>query len=105
MTDTGGNHYEVLSPWAEADPVSPKGIMPRLDSLDGKRIGLLRNSKRAAAPLMKVIEKKLKGRYPTLEFDEFANMKPNERLIDQDKKEEFEQWLQGIDAVIATFGD
>jgi hypothetical protein len=105
MTDKTGSVYEVLSPWAEADPIAPKGITPRLESLEGKKIGLLRNSKRAAAPLMEVIERRLKERYPTAEFKAFANLRPNERMIDQDSKDEFDKWLTGVDAVIATFGD
>ena len=31
--------FEVLSPWAEVDPVPLKGISPRLKSLEGKKIG------------------------------------------------------------------
>lgn len=105
MTNAGSYHYEVLSPWAEADPIPPRGIAPRLGSLDGKTIGLLRNSKRAAAPLMEVIERRLREKFPAVEFTEFANLKPNERLVDQGKQDEFEAWLEGVDAVITTFGD
>ena len=105
MTDKADSVYEVLSPWADADPIAPKGIVPRLESLEGKKIGLLRNSKRAAGPLMEVIERRLRERYPTAEFKYFANMRPNERMIDQDSKDEFEKWLTGVDAIIATFGD
>ena len=105
MTNKANSEYEVLNPWAEADPIPPKGIVPRIESLEGKKIGLLRNSKRAAAPLMKVIERRLKEKFPTAEFTEFANLRPNERLIDQDSKDEFEDWLKGVEAVIATFGD
>ena len=46
------NTFEVLSPWAEADPVPARGITPRVSSLAGKKIGLFRNNKRAAQPLM-----------------------------------------------------
>ena len=105
MTDKANSLYEVLSPWADADPIPPRGITPRVESLEGKKIGLLRNSKRAAAPLMKVVERRLKEKFPTAEFTEFANLRPNERLIDQDSKDEFEDWLKGVEAVIATFGD
>ena len=105
MTDKASSQYEVLSPWADADPIPPRGITPRVESLEGKKIGLLRNSKRAAAPLMKVLERRLKEKFPTAEFTEFANLRPNERLIDQDSKDEFEDWLKGVEAVIATFGD
>ena len=105
MTDKANSEYEVLSPWAEADPIPLRGISPRVESLAGKKIGLFRNSKRAAAPLMNVIESRLREKFPTAEFTEFANLKPNEMIIEQDAKTEFEDWLKGVDAVIATFGD
>jgi hypothetical protein len=35
MTDNPNSDYEVISPWAEADPVPFRGISPRLDSLAG----------------------------------------------------------------------
>ena len=105
MTNKANSEYEVLSPWAEADPIPLRGISPRVESLAGKKIGLFRNSKRAAAPLMNVIERRLKEKFPTAEFTEFANLRPNEMIIEQDVKTEFEDWLKGVDAVIATFGD
>ena len=105
MTNKANSKYEVLSPWAEADPIPLRGISPRIESLAGKKIGLFRNSKRAAAPLMNVIERRLKEKFPTAEFTEFANLRPNEMIIEQDVKTEFEDWLKGVDAVIATFGD
>ncbi len=40
-SSNGKSNYEVLSPWAEADPVTPKGLKaPRLDSLEGKKIAI-----------------------------------------------------------------
>ena len=97
--------YEVLSPWAEADPVPWRGINPRLPDLAGKKIGLLRNSKRAAEPSLKVVADRLKKRYPTIQFSWFANLKPNERAVAQEIKDDFEKWLKGVDAVIASYGD
>jgi hypothetical protein len=38
-----GNEYEVLGPWAEADPIPSRGINPRITDLAGKKIGLYRN--------------------------------------------------------------
>ena len=105
MTKKANSEYEVLSPWAEADPIPLKGISPRIESLAGKKIGLFRNSKRAALPIMNVVERRLREKFPTAEFTEFANLKPNEMMIEQDAKNEFEDWLKGVDAVIATFGD
>jgi hypothetical protein len=97
--------YEVLSPWAEADPVAFRGINPRLDTLAGKQIGLLRNSKRAAEPSLKALEDRLQQKYPTAGFTWFANLTPNESLITLPEKQQFEDWLKGVDAVIASYGD
>jgi hypothetical protein len=105
MTNKANPEYEVLSPWAEADPISFRGISPRLEGLAGKKIGLLRNTKRAAPPIMNVIWKRIKERFPTAEITEFANLRPNEVIVEQDAKVEFEEWLKGVDAVIAAFGD
>ena len=38
--------YEVLSPWAEVDPITFRGLTaPRLNDLAGKKIGLFASSK------------------------------------------------------------
>lgn len=97
--------YEVLSPWAEADPIPLRGINPRVTDLSGKKIGLLRNSKRAAEPTLQVLEARLKQRYPTAEFSWFANLKPNERAVDHDIRDDFEAWLKGVDTVVTAYGD
>ena len=55
------NQYEVLSPWAEVDPVPPRGLSPRLDTLAGKKIGLFVNTKRAAKPMAAAIAKQTEG--------------------------------------------
>ena len=68
MASKSNAMYEVLSPWAEADPVPLKGLSPRITGLAGKKIGLLRNGKRAAEPILTVIEKILRKKYPTAEF-------------------------------------
>ena len=47
----------MLSPWAEADPVPARGITPRLDTLEGKTIGMFANGKRAAVPLLEALER------------------------------------------------
>lgn len=105
MPDKTDCNYEVLSPWAEADPVPWRGINPRLTDLAGKNIGLLRNSKRAAEPSLQIVADRLKKRYPAIKFSWFANLRPNETSIAQDIKDDFEKWLKGVDAVIASYGD
>jgi hypothetical protein len=92
------SQYEVLSPWAEADPVPPKGLTAsRLDNLEGKKIGLYRNDKRAAQPILTILEKKLKERFPTSQISWYTTQKTS--------VPEFDEWLKSVDAVIAAVGD
>ncbi|OGO43509.1 MAG: hypothetical protein A2Z05_08530 [Chloroflexi bacterium RBG_16_60_22] len=103
-TNMPNGQYQVLSPWAEADPIPFRGINPPVGDLAGKKIGLLRNSKRGAEPTLQVLENRLKGKYPTAGFSWFANLKPNERAVDHDR-DEFEKWLKEVDAVVGAIGD
>jgi hypothetical protein len=99
------NSYEVLSPWAEADSIPWRGITERITDLSGKKIGLLVNSKRTAEPSLKVVEKRLKEKFPDTSFSWFYNLKANEIAIATDKKEDFEKWLEEVDTVINSYGD
>jgi hypothetical protein len=105
ITDMSENLYEVLSPWAEADPVPYRAINPRISNMDGKKIGLFCNTKRVAEPILKVLEDRLKKKFPTAIFSWFFNTVPNETIIARERKGEFEAWLKGMDAVIASYGD
>ncbi len=100
-----GALYEVLSPWAEADPVPLKGLAPRLDNLDGKTIGLLCNSKRAAPHILDVTERLLKEKYPKAQVSRFEARSFSVSSLEPDRRTEFEDWLKGVDAVIAAVGD
>lgn len=104
---TSNGQYEVLSPWAEADLRPMKGLTAlRLTDLAGKKLGLLCNTKRAARPISTVIERKLKERYPTCEISRYFTLNavgPAE--IETENKAKFEEWLKGIDAVVAAVGD
>ena len=102
--------YEVLSPWAEADPVPLKGITPRLNDLSGRRIGLFSNSKRTSRPILAAIETRLKERFPDCEttwYDawETYNLPYWVVQVESDNKGIFEDWLKGVDAVIHATGD
>ena len=66
-SEKAGTSYEVLSPWAEADPKPLKGLAPRVTDLAGKKIGLLANNKRAAPLILDVAERILKERFPAIE--------------------------------------
>ena len=102
--DNAINTYEVLSPWAEADPIPWKGINKRLADLAGKKVGYFWNSKRAGRPMLSVIEEKLKTRFPACESDYFPFM-PNEGIADTEYLPQYEEWLKGVDAVVFSYGD
>ena len=96
--------YEVLSPWADADAVPVKGIAQRLDNLAGKKIGFLRNSKRAARPIFTVLEQKLKEKFPTIQLSTFVFL-PNDDIAATEELVRYESWLEEVDAVIFAYGD
>jgi hypothetical protein len=99
------SRYEVLSPWADVDPIPVRGISPRLDSLDGKKIGLFANFKRAAVPIANEVEKRLKERFPSIETVMFHSTLPNVDESETVNKEKFTAWAKGVDAVVGMVGD
>src|ERR1039458_189421 len=100
---------EVLSPWAEVDPLPLRAINPRLSTLEGKKIGLFANSKDVARPILKVVEQRLKERFPSAEISWYVPAEKYQYNIVQIERPEnkgvFEAWLKGVDAVIAAAGD
>jgi len=106
MTTGRSYVYEVLSPWAEADPVPSRGITDRISSLDGKKIGLLANAKRAARPILSMVEIKLKERFPSAEISwYYTRFAVGPAEVETPNKSKFEDWLKGVDAVVAAVGD
>src|SRR4030042_6387091 len=85
--------YEVLSPWAEADPIPLKGLAPRVTNLAGKRICLLCNNKRAAPLILNVTERILKERFPTSEISWFRARSFSVSSLEPDNLSKFEHWL------------
>jgi len=105
VSGKSNGQYEVLSPWAEVDPIPLRGISPRIDDLAGKKIGLFRNFKRAARPMMMVVERELKKRYPTAEFSWFESTGTNVLETETENKEKFAAWAKEIDAAVTAVGD
>lgn len=101
------DRYEVLSPWSDVDPIPSKGISPRLTDLAGKKIGLAYNFKSAARPILSVVERKLKERFPSSEISWFNILSRNEKSPSEMKlaEAEYAEWIKGVDAVITAVGD
>ena len=102
MADKNG-FYEVLRPWADADPIPLKGLTaPRVTDLAGKKIGLFINDKRAAPPIRSVLERKLKERFPTCEtswYNAQGQVAAGRVGI------KLEDWVKTVDTVVLMVGD
>jgi hypothetical protein len=105
MTMANEHSYEVLSPWAEADPVSLKGITSRLTDLSDKKVGLFCNSKRAAVLILNEVERKLKERYPPITTSWYEYTEVNVPEIETKNSAKFQEWVKGVDGVILAVGD
>lgn len=98
--------YEVLSPWADADPIPIKGLTaPRIADLNGKKIGLFHNSKRAGGPILNVVERRLKERYPEAEFSSYSTQTMSAAELDPKNLDKFDAFVKGVDAVVLAVAD
>ena len=97
--------YQVLSPWAEVDPVPLRGISPRVDNLAGKKIGLFVNYKRAARPIGLSLEKRLKSMFPASETHFFYSLEWNVLETETKNRDKFSAWAKDMDAVVLSVGD
>ena len=100
-----GVQFEVLSPWADVDPIPLRGISPRIPTLAGKKIGLFVNPKRAAMPIAESIIRRLGTMYPDVQTIIFHDTEANVNVIETKNKEKFIAWAKGLDAAIAVVGD
>jgi len=99
--------YEVLSPWAEIDPVPFRGLTaPRLTDLAGKKIGLFASSKPISKRIMTAFEAKLKERFPTTETSWYVG-EGSWAVVQIETKngDRYKEWVNGVDAVVAAVGD
>jgi hypothetical protein len=99
--------YEVMSPWAEADPIPLQGINPRVPDLRGKRVGLYANYKRAAAPIQDAVEAELRARYGSdVTITRFAQHGSHDIASMPHEAQRFVEWLEKeVDTVIVAVGD
>lgn len=106
-SNDGQSQNEVLSPWAEVDPISFRGLTaPRLTDLAGKKIGLFASSKPISKRIMMAVEGKLKERFPTSETSWYIGEGSWAVIqLETQNKERYKEWVNGVDAVIAAVGD
>jgi hypothetical protein len=97
--------FKVLSPWAEVNPITPRGISPRLDALADRKIGLFANFKRASRPIVAEVEKRLKAIYPDGETSLFDSRGANVVETETENREQFIAWVKSVDAVVLAVGD
>ena len=97
--------FEVLSPWAEADPIPLFGITPRLDRLADKKIGLFYNYKRASALMLQAVDEQLKKQFPSIATSFYRFSGANIPEIETSNAEKFKEWVQGVDGVVLAVGD
>lgn len=88
----------ILDPTVAPSP-EPAPLAPRLDSLDGKVIGLYSNGKLNATRFLEIVGEELLERYP---IQEVARGKFNAgRIL---RREEWEA-IENCDAIILGIGD
>ena len=61
--------YTVLSPWSEADVSTQIGLSKRLDTLNGRKIGLFANFKGHSVLILKKAAELIAKIYPDAEFN------------------------------------
>ena len=97
--------YEVLSPWADADPVPLRGITSRPKDLARKKIGLFLNHKRAGHLSLSAFEKELLERIPSATTSWYECTGHNIPEMLTEGKARFEAWVSGVDAVVLAVAD
>ena len=98
--------YTVLSPWAERKVSKALPLSARLDTLEGKKIGVLGLFKEYHRPLVKCVAEMLAERYPTAVVTTYIY------VIDQMDPEadtahwpEIKAFLDSVDAVVEIGAD
>lgn len=94
----------LIDPTSEADESERKPLSDRVDSLDGKTIGLYDNGKPAAEPLLTAVQEKLAERYPNAKFEWYHVPFLND-IKDEDVQADVVEWAEGVDTAIGAIGD
>ena len=97
---------KLYSPWAEVDGTNPVLLNPRLDTLEGKTIGLYAHFKGHSPVMLEILAQLLSERFPTATFKAIQLKRDTKEAF---KLPEFDaqlkRWLQDVDGVITAYGD
>ena len=97
---------KVYSPWAEIDNEGAIGLTPRLDTLEGKTIGLYAHFKGHSPIMLQVVADLLKERYPTAKFKSIQIKVDTAEAVNLPEFDaELKEWLKDVDGVITAYGD
>jgi hypothetical protein len=93
--------WSVLNPIGERESAPQYlGINPRLDTLDGKTIGLFDSAKRSCPYVLGTVEKLLHERFPAIQIRWFRKQTYKDVVWDEER-----EWARRVDGVIGMFGD
>ena len=98
--------YTVLSPWAEPLEENVYGLTERLDSLEGKTIGLYAHFKGQVVAINNTLERVIHEQYPGIRTKKIQFKKDTTEIKDDPAfYQELKAWLEDVDAVIVAYGD
>lgn len=99
-------NYTVLSPWAEVSSTQVCALNPRLDTLNGRTIGMFSHFKGHSPYILREVEKEILKKYPEARFSYLQYPKDTREIKDDAEfQPAFKAWLDGVDGVIAAYGD
>lgn len=97
---------KLYSPWAAVDGSNPVVLNPRLDTLEGKTIGLYAHFKGHSPVMLDILSQLLAQRYPNTKFKAIQLKRDT---VEAFKLPEFDaqlkDWLRDVDGVITAYGD
>lgn len=99
------DRISVLSPWSEVDTSVIAGLSPRLDTLNGKTIGMFSDFMNSATSMLKAVELEILRRFPEAKFSYLQYLTETTRIEeDPDFLPVFEAWLENVDCVLSFYG-
>lgn len=97
---------KIYSPWAEVDATGAKGLSPRLDTLEGKTIGLFSHFKGHSPLMLQVLADLLRSRYQNITFKPLQYKRDTSEIAkDPEFSKVVDEWAADLDGVIGAYGD